>query len=491
MTQLSHDRELFKQLKRRFPWKFSRNFYEKFNAQGRLVQINLAVENLTQLPPELFQFTSLQELALQGNQLSSLSPKLGQLSSLQRLTLYGNQLSSLPPELSQLSSLQTLHLWSNQLRSLPPELGQLSSLQTLDLSSNQLRSLPPELGQLSSLQTLHLSSNQLSSLPPELGQLSSLQTLTLYDNQLSGLPPELGQLSSLQHLELWRNQLSSIPLELGQLSSLQTLNLSSNQLSSLPPELGQLSFLQKLDLSSNQFSSLPPELSQLSSLESLLLDQNPQLQIPPPEATKLGTPAVLGYLRALLQVEAKSRPMEESSIPLLSSSGTVLNDEISKVKNSMKPKETLPLKIFYCYAHEDRDLRDRIDKHLSILKHLGQIVGWYDREIQAGTEWEREIEENLDTASLILLLVSADFVASDYCYGVEMTKALELHRTGQARVLPILLRSVDWQGAPFATLQMLPTGAKPIMQWKDQDEALEDVAKGIRNAINSLRTHKK
>jgi len=87
-----------------------------------------------------------------------------------------------------------------------------------------------------------------------------------------------------------------------------------------------------------------------------------------------------------------------------------------------------------------------------------QIVRWYDREIQAGTEWKRERERNLDSADLLLLLVSADFVHSDYCYGVEMQKALELHRTGKMRVLPLLLRPVDWQDAPFADLQMLPTG---------------------------------
>ncbi|HET8845021.1 MAG TPA: toll/interleukin-1 receptor domain-containing protein [Ktedonobacteraceae bacterium] len=149
-----------------------------------------------------------------------------------------------------------------------------------------------------------------------------------------------------------------------------------------------------------------------------------------------------------------------------------------------------PIKIFYCYAYEDKDRRDRIDKHLSVLRHLGYVVGWYDREIQAGTEWEREIEGNLSTAHIILLLVSADFVASDYCYGVEMKKALELHKTGQARVLPILLRPVDWQDAPFATLQMLPTGAKPVTKWSDPEEALEDVAKGIRVVVDSLRAQK-
>jgi hypothetical protein len=100
------------------------------------------------------------------------------------------------------------------------------------------------------------------------------------------------------------------------------------------------------------------------------------------------------------------------------------------------------------------------------------------------------IPKNLSTANIILLLVSADFVASDYCYGVEMAKALELHQTGQAYVLPILLRPVDWQDAPFATLQMLPTGAKPITKWNDPEEALENVAKGIRNVVRSFHAQK-
>lgn len=149
-----------------------------------------------------------------------------------------------------------------------------------------------------------------------------------------------------------------------------------------------------------------------------------------------------------------------------------------------------PIKIFYCYAHEDRDLRDRIDKHLAGLKRRGHIVVWYDREIQAGKEWEHEIEKHLSTAGIILLLVSANFMDSDYCYGKEMQKALEMHEQGKVRVIPILLRPVDWQDAPFAKLQILPTAAKPITTWPDQDEALEDVAKQIRAVVTTLRTYK-
>src|SRR5579885_1713078 len=128
----------------------------------------------------------------------------------------------------------------------------------------------------------------------------------------------------------------------------------------------------------------------------------------------------------------------------------------------MDAKPIRAIEVFYCYAHEDQALRDELEKHLSVLKHLGQMLSWHDRLIQAGTEWEAEIEQHLSSAHLILLLVSPDFLHSDYCYGVEMRKALELHKAGKAQVVPILLRKVAWQGAPFAQLQLLPTGGKPI-----------------------------
>src|SRR5205807_4452936 len=90
------------------------------------------------------------------------------------------------------------------------------------------------------------------------------------------------------------------------------------------------------------------------------------------------------------------------------------------------------------------------------------------------------------TASVILLLVSADFLASDYCYSIEMKRALERQEAGEAQVIPILVRPADWKDAPFAHLQALPTGANPIASWSDSDSALADVARGIRRAIEEL-----
>jgi tetratricopeptide (TPR) repeat protein len=143
-----------------------------------------------------------------------------------------------------------------------------------------------------------------------------------------------------------------------------------------------------------------------------------------------------------------------------------------------------PIEIFCSYAHEDESWLRKLETHLSLLKRQGLISPWHDRLIVPGADWAKTIDAHLETASVILLLVSADFLASDYCYGIEMKRALERHEAGEARVLPILVRPVEgWQQAPFAHLQALPTDARPLASWRNKDTALADVAAGIRRVI--------
>jgi len=142
--------------------------------------------------------------------------------------------------------------------------------------------------------------------------------------------------------------------------------------------------------------------------------------------------------------------------------------------------------LFYSYAHEDEVLRNELDKHLSLLRREGLIKDWHDREIGAGTEWEREINIHLKTAQVILLLVSADFLASEYCYGIEMERAIERHEAGEARVIPIILRPADLKSAPFSKLQPLPTNGIPITEWSNRDRAFVNVTEGIRKAVEDL-----
>jgi hypothetical protein len=145
------------------------------------------------------------------------------------------------------------------------------------------------------------------------------------------------------------------------------------------------------------------------------------------------------------------------------------------------------IEIFFSYAHEDEPLRDELAKHLKLLERQGIIQSWHDRKITAGEEWKSEIDTHLESAEIILLLISADFLASDYCYNIEMKRSLERHKNNQARVIPVILRPVDWHRSPFGKLVALPTDEKPITTWPNQDEAFTDVAQGLRRAIDQLK----
>jgi len=139
--------------------------------------------------------------------------------------------------------------------------------------------------------------------------------------------------------------------------------------------------------------------------------------------------------------------------------------------------------VFFSYSHKDEELRDRLEVALATLKRQGLIETWHDRMLRAGDEFDPGIRQELERADIILLLVSPDFIASSYCYDVEMARALERHNAGEARVIPVILRACDWHPTPFGKLIAAPRDGKPIRSWPDLDEAFLDVAKKIREAL--------
>jgi len=144
------------------------------------------------------------------------------------------------------------------------------------------------------------------------------------------------------------------------------------------------------------------------------------------------------------------------------------------------------VKVFFSYAHEDEKMRNALEAQLAILQRQGKISAWHDRKISAGREWAGTISAELEAADVILLLVSSAFIASDYCYDIEMKRALERHETGSAVVVPVILRPTAWEGAPFSKLQALPTDARPISKWSNRDEAFANVAAGLKAVVESL-----
>ncbi len=142
--------------------------------------------------------------------------------------------------------------------------------------------------------------------------------------------------------------------------------------------------------------------------------------------------------------------------------------------------------LFFSYSHKDEELRNELEVHLSMLKRQGLLRAWHDRRIGAGKDIHTNISSELEEANIILLLVSASFLASDYCYDKEMARALEKDSEGSARVIPVILHPCDWHNAPFGHLRATPLDGKPVSMFANRDEALTQVAKDIRSAVEDL-----
>jgi TIR domain len=147
-------------------------------------------------------------------------------------------------------------------------------------------------------------------------------------------------------------------------------------------------------------------------------------------------------------------------------------------------------KVFFSYSHKDEALRDQLETHLAMLKNQGLIESWHDRRILAGAVLDEAIFGELEDADVILLLISSDFLASAYCFSKEMQRAMERHKDGTARVIPVILRDCDWKSAPFGQLMATPKDGRPVKSWPDIDEALADVALQVRKAVEARGANK-
>jgi len=131
-------------------------------------------------------------------------------------------------------------------------------------------------------------------------------------------------------------------------------------------------------------------------------------------------------------------------------------------------------------------VKDELLKHLEPLKRLEIIKAWHDRMLKPGEDWGKKISDSLEKADIILLLVSIDFINSPYCYDIELDRAIERHTAGESVVIPVILRSCMWKSTPFAHIQAVPKDGRPVALWPDRDEALMNVAEGVKQIAEEL-----
>jgi hypothetical protein len=198
----------------------------------------------------------------------------------------------------------------------------------------------------------------------------------------------------------------------------------------------------------------------------------------------LGARAILYDLTLARESVPADHPMLEKLRPLEEAIDDGIRIAINRFLENRRTVNTI--KIFYSYCHVDEEWRNLLEKHLSVLRHQNIIQDWHDRKIIPGAEWEKQISANLNSAQVVLLLMSSDFLASKYCWNIEVKRAIERHNSGEARVIPVIIRPCDWKNTPIGKLLALPTDGKAVTLWTHQDDAFMDIAAGIRRAVEDL-----
>lgn len=149
------------------------------------------------------------------------------------------------------------------------------------------------------------------------------------------------------------------------------------------------------------------------------------------------------------------------------------------------------VKVFISYSHKDKEYKDELESHLSMMIRNGEIDQWNDKMIEPGEKWDESINESLDKAELLIFLVSSDFLNSEYCYGIETARSIAKHHENKATIIPVIIRHCDWQSSKLAQFQVLPLGGKPVREFEDRDKAFLQVVDGIKVAIRAINNEKK
>jgi hypothetical protein len=147
----------------------------------------------------------------------------------------------------------------------------------------------------------------------------------------------------------------------------------------------------------------------------------------------------------------------------------------------------MAIRLFCSYSHKDEHWKNRLETHFAPLKHSNLIEFWHDQKIPPGDTWQAEIDQNINTADIIVLLISADFLASDYCFNYELKIALERRCVSKTLVIPIILRPCDWKSTPIGALQALPKDGKPVSEYPDEDQAFNEITTKFRQIIEMKR----
>lgn len=322
----------------------------------------------------------------------------------------------------------------------------------LDYSGKELTEFPAEIFTTPRVYKLNLSHNKIKEIPKEISKLKYLETLDLSGNQIRHLKAKLFELANLKILIINDNQIISLPIQIQKLQQLKILNLANNKLSDLPIEVTHLKNLEELNLTDNHLDCLPSIPAQrFPKLKALWIAHNPLRHFTANKlldgminlksfycySPKLENPVVSSDSIILKAARSKG-----NFLPILKEmiKGNVVDNKAVIESNDVKPQNSMkPGKIFISYSHKDSKYLDRLKVHLKVLGREVLLDAWADTRIRSSDRWKEKIEKALNEASDAILLISTDFLASDFIYANELPPLLEAARLKDTRIFPVIV----------------------------------------------------
>ncbi|HEX7680490.1 MAG TPA: COR domain-containing protein [Thermoanaerobaculia bacterium] len=235
------------------------------------------------------------------------------------------------------------------------------------------------------------------------------------------------------------------------------------------------------------FEAIHSDIQHLNPAEMVPLPSHPKVVVPYRDLEVLDSNDADARWQQVIDRDVVVLPVRDllNGVDLGPRSPRLGSDDVARMGRGRSGEE--PLLVFYSYASKDSRQRLSLKKHLSPLRRLKLITDWYDHDIDPGDEWAEEISQKLNEADIVLLLISADFVDSNYCYDTELAAAMKKHEAGTAEVIPIIVRPTNaWTNLPFGKLNALPEKGKAIQKWPTHDEGWTNVAAGVERVARQL-----
>ncbi len=324
------------------------------------------------------------------------------------------------------------------------------NISKLDLSNSNLTEFPMEILNLKNLRKLKINNNKISIIPREIEKLKNLELLDLSNNNITNFYSKICSLKKLKVLNLNNNKIKTIPKQIANLKSLKTLQLANNKLSTLPEQFTLLESLQKLNISKNPFLEFPIQILKIHSLKNLWLnnlelESFPLLKIPS-HLTNLISLYCYGKIinknnldkdfTRLTKIKGNCLP----ELLLINKSYNISNIK-TKVTNKTSLNQVKKNKIFISYSHSDIEWLRKIQTNLKVLKFNNHDFDlWDDTKIKTGDKWKIEIEKALNVAGIAILIVSTDFLASDFVRSNELPLILKNAEENGTKILPLIVR---------------------------------------------------